>query len=82
MPGLYSDVMCFMQDHLLVFAVSFLVIMDSDLSITLLITLSYEDFYIDQGHLLPLKRGPSAVPETGGEYLLFILSSMARLTGC
>ena len=27
-PGLYSDVMCWMQVHLLVFTVSFLVIMD------------------------------------------------------
>ena len=38
--------------------------------------------HIEQGHLLPSKRGSSVVPETGGEYPLFILSSVASLTGC
>ena len=79
---LYCDVMCWMQGHLLVFAASFLVIMDSDTSSSSSVTMSYEDYYIDQGQLLTLKRGSSTVPETGGEYLLFILSSVASLTGC
>ena len=42
---------------------------------------SYEDYYIDQGHLLPLKRGSSVVPETGGKYSLFISLSAVLLTG-
>ena len=69
MLGLYSDFMCRMQGHLLVFAVSFLAIMEWDASSSRSITMSYEDFSIDQGHFLPLNRGSSAVPETGGEYL-------------
>ena len=71
-----------MQGHLLVFAVSFLVIMDSDTSSSSSVTMSYEDFYIDRGHPLPLKRGSSAVPESGGEYPLFILPSVVNVTGC
>ena len=82
MPGLYSDVMCWMQGHLLAFAVNFLVIMDSAASCSSYVTMSYEDFYVDQGHLLPLKRGSSVVPETGGEYPLFIPPSVASLTEC
>ena len=81
-PGLYSDVMCWMQGHLLVFTVSFLVIMDSDTSSSSSVTMSYEDYYIDQGHLLPLKRGSSVVPETGGKYSLFISLSAVLLTAC
>ena len=34
------------------------------------------------GHLLPLKRESSVVPETGGKYSLFIPSSAASLTSC
>ena len=82
MPGLYSDVMCWVQGHLLVFAVSFLVIIDSDASSSSSVTISYEDFYVDQSHLLPLKRGSSVVPETGGEYPLLIPLSVAILIGC
>ena len=81
-PGLYSDAMCWMKGHLLVFTVSFLVIMDSDTSSSSSVTMSYEDFYLDQGHLLPLKRGSSVVPETGGKYSLFISLSAVLLTGC
>ena len=81
-PGLYSDVMCWMQGHLLVFTLSFLIIMDSDTSSSSSVTMSYEDFYVDQGHFLPLKRGSSVVPETGGKYSLFIPSSAVLLTGC
>ena len=69
MPGLYRDVMHWMQGHLLVSAGSFLVIMDSDTSSSSSATMSYEDDYIDQGHLLFLKRGSSSMPETGGKYL-------------
>ena len=69
MPGLYRDVMCYMQGHLIVSAVSFLVIMDSDTYSFSSVTMFYEDYCIDQGHLLALKRGLSSVPETGGEYL-------------
>ena len=82
MPGLYSYVMCWMQGHLLVFAVSFLVIVESDASSSSSVTMSYKDFYVDQGHLLPLKRGSSVVPETCGEYPLFITLSVASLTEC
>ena len=81
-PGLYSDVMCWMQGHLLVSTVSFLVIMDSDTSSSSSVTMSYEDYYIDQGHLLPLKRGSSVVPEIGDKYSLLIPSSAASLTSC
>ena len=71
-----------MQAHLqLQFTVSFLVIMDSDTSSSSSVTMSYEDYYIDQGHLFPLKRGSSVVPETGGEYPLFIPSSAVLQTG-
>ena len=82
MPGIYSDVMCWVQGHLLVFAISFLVIIDSDTSSSSSVTMSYEDFYLDQGHLLPLKRGSSVVPESGGKYSLSVPSSAMLLTGC
>ena len=39
----------------------------SDTSCSSSVTMSYEDYYADQGHLLPLKRGSSVVPETGGK---------------
>ena len=74
--------MCWMQGYLLVFTVSFLVIMDNDTSSSSSFTMYYEDYYIDQGHLLPLKRGSSVVPETGGKYSLFISLSAVLLTGC
>ena len=82
MPGLSSDVTCWMPDHLLVSTVSFFIIMDSDASSSSSVTLSYDDYYIDQGHLLPLKRGSSVVPETSAKYSLFIPSSAASLTSC
>ena len=45
MLGLYSDVMCWMQGHLLVSAFSFLVIMDSDTSSSSSVIMSYDELY-------------------------------------